>query len=59
MYGSPAWHEPLRFRDLLRADPALACAYAELKRELAARHGRDIVAYSQGKSAFVASILAG
>jgi len=58
-YGTPAWCEPLRFRDRLRADPDLARAYARLKRDLAAVYGRDIRGYSAGKSAFVASVLDG
>jgi GrpB-like predicted nucleotidyltransferase (UPF0157 family) len=57
VYRSPAWYEPLQFRDSLRRDPILAQQYAHLKRELAARHGRDVREYSKGKSEFVASVL--
>jgi GrpB-like predicted nucleotidyltransferase (UPF0157 family) len=56
-YGTAAWFEPLRFRDRLRADPELVRRYAQLKRELAAAHGRDIRAYSDGKTEFVGSVL--
>jgi GrpB-like predicted nucleotidyltransferase (UPF0157 family) len=57
VYRSPAWYEPLQFRDRLRADPVLAQQYAQLKRELAARYGRDVREYSKGKTVFVASVL--
>ncbi len=43
----------LRFRDRLRADPALARRYETLKRELAERHRHDREAYTEGKSEFV------
>src|SRR5579859_1503633 len=57
VYRSPAWFEPLQFRDRLRGDPVLARQYADLKRELAARYGRDVREYSKAKSEFVASVL--
>ena len=49
-YGSPLWHDRLRFRDLLRTDSTLAAQYAALKMELALKfevdegslHGRQI-----------------
>jgi len=56
-HGTAAWFEPLRFGDLLRADYDLVRRYAELKRELAALHGRDIRSYSAGKDVFVQSVL--
>ncbi len=43
----------LRFRDRLRADPAVAHQYDRLKRELAERHRHDREAYTEGKSDFV------
>jgi gamma-glutamyl-gamma-aminobutyrate hydrolase PuuD/GrpB-like predicted nucleotidyltransferase (UPF0157 family) len=46
----------LAFRDWLREHPEDATAYAELKRELAAAHRRDISAYGQGKTGFIRSI---
>jgi GrpB-like predicted nucleotidyltransferase (UPF0157 family) len=55
--GSPYWQDQLAFRDALRADPALATDYAELKRTLAAKHGRD-VAYTQAKTDFIRRALA-
>jgi GrpB-like predicted nucleotidyltransferase (UPF0157 family) len=44
------------FRDALRADPVLREDYAALKRSLA-KHSRDRVSYTAGKSAFIMSAL--
>jgi GrpB-like predicted nucleotidyltransferase (UPF0157 family) len=49
----------LAFRDALRADPALADAYGDLKRTLAARLSHDRNAYTEAKSAFIEQVLAG
>jgi len=57
--GSAEWHDPIRFRDRLRADPALAAAYAELKRSAADEHRGDREAYTRAKGAFVAGASAG
>jgi GrpB-like predicted nucleotidyltransferase (UPF0157 family) len=57
--GSDLWRERLAFRDALRADPALAREYARLKARLAREHGDDLAAYTAGKRAFVAGVLAG
>jgi len=54
-----AWERALRFRDLLRADPALASAYAELKTALAQRHPTDRASYTAAKAAFIERALAG
>ncbi len=43
----------LRFRDRLQADPGLAAAYAELKRDLAACFPRNRERYTEGKAAFI------
>jgi 16S rRNA processing protein RimM len=43
----------LRFRDLLRTDPAAREEYAALKRELARKHGNDIEGYVEDKDAFI------
>ena len=48
----------LAFRDALRADAAAARRYGEIKLDLARRFPHDREAYLQGKSAFVADILA-
>ena len=56
--GSNLWRERLAFRDALRADPSLATAYEALKLQLVTEHPEDIVAYTRGKTAFIASVLA-
>jgi GrpB-like predicted nucleotidyltransferase (UPF0157 family) len=43
----------LRFRDRLRAHPALAREYEALKRQLADHHPQDREAYTQAKTEFV------
>ena len=53
IHGGKVWAQRLRFRDALRADPALAARYAALKAELAAKHPDDREAYTDGKAAFV------
>jgi GrpB-like predicted nucleotidyltransferase (UPF0157 family) len=56
--GSAFWRNQLRFRDLLRADQALAREYARLKRALAARHAGDRPAYAAAKAPFITALLA-
>jgi GrpB-like predicted nucleotidyltransferase (UPF0157 family) len=56
-YGAPLWHDRLKFRDVLRADPALAAAYAALKLDLASKFEFDREAYTEAKSPFIARIL--
>lgn len=56
--GSDLWRERLAFRDALRADAALAHEYEALKLRLAARHPGDVRAYTDGKRAFVARVVA-
>jgi GrpB-like predicted nucleotidyltransferase (UPF0157 family) len=46
----------LRFRDRLRAEPALAQEYATLKRALAERYRDDREAYTEAKAAFVKNV---
>jgi GrpB-like predicted nucleotidyltransferase (UPF0157 family)/ADP-ribose pyrophosphatase YjhB (NUDIX family) len=53
-----AWDEKLAFRDALRADPALAAAYAAEKRRVAEAVGWDKSAYSVAKGPFVEAVLA-
>lgn len=61
LYILPAagWDEKLAFRDALRADPALARAYAAEKRRAADAVGWDKGAYSVAKGPFVERVLAG
>jgi GrpB-like predicted nucleotidyltransferase (UPF0157 family) len=51
------WSRYLRFRDALRADPAIRDAYGALKLALAERYPRDREAYIDGKTAFVEEVL--
>jgi len=51
------WREYVAFRDHLRADPAAARRYGELKEALAARFPRDRESYINGKSEFVREVL--
>lgn len=37
-YGTTVWAEPILLRDYLRIHPALATAYAQVKRDASARH---------------------
>lgn len=54
---SQAYRRHLAFRDYLRLHPDEARAYAQLKRELAAKFGEDRDAYTQAKSSFVEEVL--
>jgi GrpB-like predicted nucleotidyltransferase (UPF0157 family) len=56
--ASGFWRRQLRFRDRLRADPALAAEYARLKHALAERHPTDRLAYAAGKDPFIEAVLA-
>lgn len=56
--GSDLWLERLAFRDALRGDAGRVGEYARLKQELATAHPDDIKAYTDGKRAFVAQVLA-
>lgn len=56
--GSRHHRNQIAFRDHLRAHREDARRYEALKRELALRFPRDREAYTDGKSAFVASVLA-
>ena len=51
------WRERLKFRDALRASPALATRYAALKAELAATHPHDREAYTAAKTDFIRTVL--
>lgn len=51
------WGERLMFRDYLRASPEATADYAALKTSLAAQYPFDREAYTDGKGAFVHSIL--
>ncbi len=51
------YEKQIVFRDYLRAHPDAMREYEALKRELAARHSRDVEAYALAKSDFVLEIL--
>ena len=53
LIDDPQWARYLAFRDGLRANPALAEEYTELKWRLAAQHGDDRAAYTDAKFDFV------
>lgn len=53
-----AWDDKLAFRDALRADPALAAAYAAEKRRVADAVGWDKGTYAVAKGPFVEAVLA-
>jgi GrpB-like predicted nucleotidyltransferase (UPF0157 family) len=56
--GSDLWRERLAFRDALRGNADLAAEYEALKFRLAHEHPDDLQAYTHGKRAFVARVLA-
>ncbi len=49
----------IRFRDILRGSPEILSRYEALKKELADRYPHDRAGYTQGKTEFIAGILAG
>jgi GrpB-like predicted nucleotidyltransferase (UPF0157 family) len=53
----PHWAR-LQFRDWLRTHPETAQAYGELKQSLAAQFPRDRIAYTEGKTAFIQTVMA-
>jgi GrpB-like predicted nucleotidyltransferase (UPF0157 family) len=55
---SEFWERHLLFRDFLRAHPDEAREYFRLKKELAARFGRDREGYTEAKTAFIEGIVA-
>ncbi len=57
-YGTDTWAEPILFRDYLRAHPAVARAYADVKRAAAAQHQRDITRYRDEKTSFIVQVMA-
>jgi GrpB-like predicted nucleotidyltransferase (UPF0157 family) len=55
--GAVRWDQQLRFRDALRADPALRDRYAEVKSRLARAHADDRERYTDEKAIFVTGVL--
>jgi GrpB-like predicted nucleotidyltransferase (UPF0157 family) len=56
---SPTFRARLAFGDALRADAGLRARYTALKHDLAERFRNDREAYTEGKSAFIESVLGG
>lgn len=56
-WGSWAEQFALLFRDFLRAQPAEAQRYAEVKRSLAATHRDDRHAYTDGKQPYIWEVM--
>ena len=54
---SKFFHDHIHFRDVLRAHPDVAAAYAELKLNLAAQYRNDRSAYTHAKSGFIQKAL--
>jgi GrpB-like predicted nucleotidyltransferase (UPF0157 family) len=52
------WKRQLAFRDALRTHEGIAAEYVELKRQLAVEYARTGVLPREGKTAFVARVLA-
>jgi GrpB-like predicted nucleotidyltransferase (UPF0157 family) len=56
-FDSPLWSERIAFRNHLRAHPAVAAEYGDLKRRLADQYRFDREAYTDAKEAFVLRVL--
>lgn len=56
--GSAFWRDHLAFRDILRARPEVAAAYARLKADLAQQYPGDRLAYTAAKGEFITGVLA-
>jgi GrpB-like predicted nucleotidyltransferase (UPF0157 family) len=57
VYGGESWIRHLQFRDVLRADAAIAARYERLKRDLAGQHRHDREAYTDAKAAFIKEVV--
>ncbi len=56
--GGHEWIRPIRFRDALRSDAAVAARYERLKQELAEKYRHDREAYTHAKTAFINEAIA-
>lgn len=56
-YGTSIWADPLLFRDYLRAHPARATIYMQVKRQAAAQHQRDLNGYHDQKSELISVLM--
>lgn len=55
--SSEFWRSHLLFRDYLRQHPKIVSEYDNLKKELAQKHTENREAYTEGKAAFIESVL--
>jgi GrpB-like predicted nucleotidyltransferase (UPF0157 family) len=55
--GSAVWVEPLLFRDYLRAHPAAAAWYQQIKRDSATKHQHDLNGYHDEKAGCVIALM--
>lgn len=55
--GAARWDQQLRFRDALRASPALRDEYAAVKSRLASTYADDRERYTEEKAAFVTRVM--
>jgi len=57
VFEGEEWNRLVTFRDALRADPALARRYEDLKRALAAKFAEEREKYTAAKTDFIAEVL--
>jgi GrpB-like predicted nucleotidyltransferase (UPF0157 family) len=57
VFGGEQWVRRLQFRDVLRADAAIAARYEHLKQKLAGQYRHDREAYTHAKTAFINEVL--
>jgi GrpB-like predicted nucleotidyltransferase (UPF0157 family) len=57
VHGSTVWAEPILFRDYLRAHPAAASWYQQIKRDAAAKHQNDLNGYHDEKAGGVVALM--
>jgi GrpB-like predicted nucleotidyltransferase (UPF0157 family) len=57
VHGSVVWAEPLLLRDYLRAHPAAAAWYQQVKRASASKHQHDLNGYHDEKAGCVVALL--
>lgn len=57
IFGGERWIQCLKFRDMLRADAAIAARYQRLKEILTDQHRHDREAYTRAKTDFINEVL--
>jgi len=55
--GDEQWKNYLHFRDVLRMDPIRLAEYQRLKKQLAEKYAEERGKYTEGKRAFIQSVL--